>query len=129
MNSPGDAQRGIGAECQRVDEVVVHAPVDHIHAAQAGGGAHVDEVVVNHQVAPLHQLDAHLSRQKGVLEVGGVVDARREQHDVRIGAPSRRQRAQSGQQRLGVVIDGPHTRSCGKDPGKMRFITWRMVSM
>ena len=50
-----------------------------------GGRAHVDDVVVDEQVAAFDQLDAHLPREERVLEVGGVEDARREQHDRRLG--------------------------------------------
>ena len=75
---------------------------------QAGGGAHVDDVVVHQQIAAFDQFDAHLLRQKGVLEIGGVEDAGREQHDrglVAAGGVRRAERAQRRQQRLRVVID------------------------
>ena len=101
-------QRRVGAKDQRIAEVVVHAPVDHVDALQPVGGAHVDDVVVRHQVAALHQVDAHLARQIGVLKVRGVEDARREQHDIRLRPALRRQRAQRGQQQLRIVLDRPH---------------------
>ena len=44
--------------------------------SQAGGRAHVDETLVDDQVAALDQFDAHLPGEEAVLEVGGVVDAR-----------------------------------------------------
>ena len=47
---------------------------------EAGGGAHVDDVVVDQQVAAFDELDAHLLRKKGVLEVGGVGNAGSEQN-------------------------------------------------
>jgi hypothetical protein len=34
------------------------------------GGAHVDDVLVDDEVAALDQLDAHLAGEEGVLEVG-----------------------------------------------------------
>jgi hypothetical protein len=70
-------------------KVVVDAPVDHVHPLEAAGGAHVHEAVEDHQVAALHQLDAHLLGEEGVLEVGGVVDPRGEHHHggiARVGA-------------------------------------------
>ena len=78
VHQAGDAQRAVGAEAERVDEVVVDAAVDHVDPPQAAGGAHVDEVVVDDQVAAFDQLDAHLSRQEAVLEIRRVEDARRE---------------------------------------------------
>ena len=106
VEQPRDPERRVGAERQRVDEVVVDAAVDHVDALRAGGGPHVDDVVVHEQVAALDQLDAHLPGQEGVFEVGGVEDARREQHDRRLGPVRRGQGPQRRQQGLAVVIDG-----------------------
>src|SRR4029453_10519507 len=44
------------------------------------GGLRVDAVAFDEQVAPLHELAADPPREEAVLEVGGVVRARREQH-------------------------------------------------
>lgn len=52
--------------------------IDHVDALEAGGRAQVDAVVVDDEVASLDQLDAHLAREEGVLEVRRVVGARRE---------------------------------------------------
>ena len=108
IEEPRAAQRRIGAKDQRIAEVVVHAAIDHVHALQPVGRAHVDDVVVRHQVAALDQIDAHLPREIGVLEVGGVEDSRRQQHDIRLRPALRRQRAQRGQQQLRIMLDGPH---------------------
>ena len=43
---PRHAEHRIGAERARVEEVVVDAPVDHVHALRAAGRAHVDRVVL-----------------------------------------------------------------------------------
>jgi hypothetical protein len=102
------AERRIGAEDERIAEVVVDAAIDDVDALEAVGGAHVDDVVVGDQVAAFDQIDAHLAGEVGVLEVGGVEDARREQHDIRLGAALGRQRAQRGQQQLRIVLDGAH---------------------
>ena len=79
------AQVRIGPERQRIEEVVVHAAVDDVHAAQAGGRPHVDDVVVDEQVAAFDERDAHLAREKRVLEIRGVADARREHDEGRVG--------------------------------------------
>ena len=77
------AERGILAEHLRVEEVVVDAPVDHVHARPAAHRLHVDAVVtIYREVAALDQLAAHLPREVGVLEVRRVVDAGREHHDL-----------------------------------------------
>ena len=73
---PATPSSRVGAEAERIEEVVVDAAVDHVDALQAVRRLHVDDVVLDHQVAALDQLDAHLLGQEGVLEVGRVVDAR-----------------------------------------------------
>ena len=70
-----------------------------------GGRPHVDDVVVDQEVAAFDERDAHLAGQERVLEVGGVADARRQHDEGRIGDVRRRQRAQRRQQRLAVVRD------------------------
>ena len=60
---------------------------------------------MRHQIAAFHQFDAHLAGQKRVFEISRVVDARRQQHDGRLGDALRRQRPQSCQQRLAVMLD------------------------
>ena len=100
------AQVRVGTERQRVQEVVVDAPVDHVDAAQARRGPHVHDVVVDEQVAAFDERHAHLARQEGVLEVGGVRHPRRQHDDRGLGPARRRQRAQRRQQRAAVVRDG-----------------------
>src|SRR5207247_2038199 len=80
-------------EGQRVEIIVVHAAVDHVYAGQAANRLHVDDVAIHHQVAPLHQLDAHLLREETVLEIGAIVNAGREQHDDRRAVAAGRERA------------------------------------
>ena len=74
---PGTPSIESGRNDQRVEEIVVDAPVDDVDPLRARGGAHVEHVVVDEQVLPLDQLDAHLLGEEGVLEVGAVVGARR----------------------------------------------------
>ena len=83
---------------------------------------------MNNQVAAFHQLDPHLPRQKRMLEVSGVVNTGGQQNDHGLVPPFGRERAQSGQQGLAIVIDG-RTPHCWNRRGKMRFITCRLVSM
>ncbi len=81
----GDAQHRVRVELQRIQELVVDPPVDHVDLLLALGGAHVDRVVPAEQVPALDQLDAHLAGQQRVLEVRGVEDAGGEHDDRRIG--------------------------------------------
>ena len=80
----GNAQDGIRAEGERVQELVIHAPVDHIDALQAVNGFHVNDAAIHDQVAAFDQFDAHLLREEAVLEVGAVVNAGRQQDDLRV---------------------------------------------
>ena len=102
-----DAEQRVGAELQRVDEVVVEAAVDRVHAPQPGGRAHVEDVVAHDEVGGLDQLDAHLTREERVLEVGRVHRAGRPDDDGRLVLGARRDAAQAGEQQLRVVIDRP----------------------
>ena len=69
------------------------------------GGPHHHPAAAALQVAALDQLDAHRAGQQRVLEVGAVVDARRQHDDRRVGDAGRRRRAQRGQQPLRVARD------------------------
>jgi hypothetical protein len=74
----------------RIEELVVDPAVDDVDALLAVRRPHADLVAGAHQVAALDQLDAHLPGQQGVLEVGGVVDARGEDDDRGLGDIRRR---------------------------------------
>lgn len=98
------AEHGLGVEGQGVEEGVVQATVDHVHRLRAGGGAHEHAVVTHEQVGPLHQLDAHLACQEGVLEVGAVEAAWGEHHHA--GVVQRAGALERFQQQVRVVVDG-----------------------
>ena len=72
------------------------------------GAAHVDLVVFHDEIAALDDLDAHLAGEKAVLEVGGVVDAGREQHDGGVGHVDRGQMQEEIEQVVGVVLNRAH---------------------
>ena len=108
VQKPRHAQQRIGAERQRVYEVVIDAPVDYVHAPDAVGRPHVNEPVPREQVSALHQLRADFARQKHVLVERGVIDARRQQRDGRIRALSRRELSQRLQKRLPVALHLAH---------------------
>ena len=109
IQEAGYAQGRAALEGERVKVVVVDAPVDHVDALQTTRRAHIDDVIMHDQVAPLNQFDAHLASEVGVLKIGGIVDARGEQRDYRLCPPSRGEREQRVEQRLPIVIDGADT--------------------
>ena len=108
VHQPRDAEVAVGPEAEGVQEVVVHPPVDHVHPPQPGGAAHVDEPVVDQQVAALDQFHAHLPGQEAVLEVGAVVHARREDGDRRVVGVVRGAVLERPQQVVRVILDRPH---------------------
>ena len=109
MNSPGTPRPESLPETERIEKIVVHTAVDHIHAPQTGCRAHIHNIVVHQQVAAFDQFNTHLLRKKRVLEIRGIENSRGQQDDFRF-VPRRRtgrgQRPQSGEQSLRIVIDG-----------------------
>ena len=81
----GDAEVRIRPHRQRIEEAVVDPPVDHVDPLRPARRAHEDAALVDEQVGALDQLDAHLVGQERMLEIGAVVVARRQQHDVGLG--------------------------------------------
>jgi hypothetical protein len=85
--------------------------VDHVDALEAADRADVDAVVVrNDEVRPFDQVDAHALGEVRMLEVRGIVDARREHHDPGEIDLARRERREHVEQLRGVVVDGQNRR-------------------
>src|SRR6266478_7274100 len=102
------SETGISPEAERIEKIVVHSPIDNIHALESGGGAHVDDVVVHQEIPAFDQLDAHLLRQKGVFKVCRIKYSGGQQHHRRLvprGGVQRAQRPQSCEQRLRIMLD------------------------
>ncbi len=108
VHEAGHADEAVAPECQRVDEVVVDPAVDDVHLLPAPRRAHEDLVVLDDQVVPLDEEHAHLAGQEGVLEVGGVRHARREDDHDRVLGPLRCGVEQRVEEEVRVVLDGPH---------------------
>ena len=81
------------------------APIEYVHRPEAADGPHGDVIVLDHQVAPLDQRHAHLARQEDVLEIGRVVDARREQGDLRFRDRVGCEFGERGPQPPAVIVD------------------------
>ncbi len=100
------AEHAVGVEGQRVETVIVDAPVDDVDLARAFRGAHPHGIAAHEQVLALDQLDPHLLGQEGMLEVGAVVRPRRHDRHGRIGIGQRwRNGAQAAQQLRRIVRD------------------------
>ena len=83
---PLHAEPRAGVEFQRIGEIGIEPPQQHFGALQAGDGADEDAVVAHRQVLALDQQHAEIARQIGVLEIGLVHRAGREQADRRVVA-------------------------------------------
>ncbi len=102
----GHSEHRIGPERERIEKVVVDAPVDHVHALRSVRRAHVDRVVLDEEIRALDQLDPHLLRQERVLEIRRVVGAGRQHGHRRPLLARRREPVQVREQQVGVVLDG-----------------------
>ena len=104
------ADQAVRAEALRVKKFIVDAAIDHVHLLEAGGGAHEDAVVLDHQVAALDHFHPHLIGQEAVLVIGAVETAGGEDDDGRIGPRGLgRDRFQRCQQMLRVAVYGRQT--------------------
>ena len=99
LQQAGHAQAGVRAQLQRVQPLVVHALDQRVHRLQALECLEVEALVAHRQVVALDQGQAQVARQVGVLEVGFVVGAGREQGDARV--------LTLGRQRLDAVHQRP----------------------
>ena len=60
IHQSADADRRVGPQGARVEEVIVDAAVDHIDPFESPGRSHPDITVVDDQIRALDQLDSHL---------------------------------------------------------------------
>ncbi len=104
---PRHAQHRVGPERERIEEIVVDATVDHVHALRPARRTHVHGVVLDEQIASLDKLDAHLLGEKRVLEVRRVVRAGRQHGDRGALLARRRNRMQVFEQQIRIVLHRP----------------------
>ena len=104
-HQPAHPHDAIPVERLGVEKIVVNAAIDHVDAGEPAGRAHPDAVVLDHQIRPFDQRHAHLARQKHMLEIGRVVGAGRQQHDLRLGRSRRRDLLQGRDQPRAVIVD------------------------
>ena len=107
VGEPGDSERGVGPQLERVAVVVVLAAQQRVDALQALYRLQPDLAVAYREVAPLDEREAEVARQQRVLEVRLVVRSRRQQADQRRAvAPGRplTQRITQGVEERGEVL-------------------------
>ena len=83
LQEAGHAERGVGPQFERVEELVVQPLDEAVHRAQPLQRLEIEPLVAHREVAALDQRDAEVSRKVGVLEISFVVGAGREQRNVR----------------------------------------------
>ena len=79
------AQRGVGAQLQRVQKFVIQPLEQTVDRLQALEGFEEQAVVAHHQVAAFYQRQAEVARQVGMFKIGFVVGAGRQQHHAAVG--------------------------------------------
>ena len=84
VHEPWTTDEGLRPELQRVEVLVVHAPVDDMDRYLAVGGLQVHVHAVAGEVPPLYEMNSHQACEKRVLVEGGVVDAGCQHDDVRV---------------------------------------------
>ena len=94
FHQPGDAEQRVAAQLERIAEVVVEPAEDDVDRLQAVERLEEHAAVAHGQVAALDEREAEIAREVGVLEVGLVVRAGRQQDDLRGLSRFGRERAQ-----------------------------------
>ncbi len=88
-----------------IDELIVDAAIDDVDALQAFGGPHIDDIVLDEEVGALRQRHTHLLGEIGVLEIGRIIDAGRQNDDVRLVTAVRRDVLQRLVEMVAIVAD------------------------
>ena len=91
----GHAEHRIGAEVQRIEEIIVDAAIEDVDRLIPLRRAHRDAPVDDAQVMPLDQFGAHMVGQIAMFVIGAVVDARGQHRDRR--RPAARGRRAGGE--------------------------------
>ena len=105
----GHTQNRVRIEDERIEKIVVDPAIDHVHALGPERRSHEYDVVGYEQITALDELDAELVGQEGMLVISRVERTRRQDHDRGFAViAARRDRAQTGEQQVGVVVDRGH---------------------
>ena len=87
LGHAGGADAAVVAQFQRIGEGGVHAAPEDADRLQAGDGAHHDLAVLDDEVFAFEQHEAEVAGDIGVLEIGLVVLAGRQDADAAVVAP------------------------------------------
>ena len=82
---PGRADAAVVAQLQRIGEGGVQAAPEHADRLEAGDGAHHHLAVLDDEVLAFEQHEAEIAGDIGVLEIGLVELARRQDADAAVG--------------------------------------------
>jgi hypothetical protein len=74
IHDSSNSQQRVRSERLRIQEIVVDAAIEDIHALQAFGRAHHNQAISYNQVAAFNQFDPHEFREERMFEIGGVVN-------------------------------------------------------
>jgi hypothetical protein len=99
--------------------VVVESAQDRMHTPQAVECFQVDQLATNRQVLPFDERETEVARKIGMLEIGFIVGARRQEHDQRRLAGMRspmRQRVLKFAEEGSKVLDIQVAELLGKGP-------------
>ena len=106
VHQAGHAEQAVFPEGERVEEVVVDPPVDHVDAHHPVCRTVKDAIAVDDEIATLDDLDPHLTSEERVLEVGRVVCPRGQEDDTRVATGATRgNRTERLEQRARVLVD------------------------
>ena len=118
IDQSGHTQGRIGAQLERITEIVVLTTQDGMHPAQAVDGLEPDLAIAHQQVMAFDQREAQIARQQRVLGIGLVVGARGEQHG-QVGAVAVRgqtpQRVAQGREKAGDPLGVQIAKQTRKD--------------
>ncbi len=98
LQQSGGAEPRRGVEFERIDEIGIDAPQQHFGAAQPRDGANKYAIVLDDEILAFDQQESEIACEIGVLEIGFVHRARRQQRDA--GVVAAVEREQFGLQRL-----------------------------
>src|SRR4030095_14849572 len=92
IDESGHAEKRIAAQLQRITEVIIQPPQNHIDWTQSAERLHEDAPVEHSEVCPFDEWESPLPRQERLFEVGFVMRAWRKDDDSWVGPLRRGQR-------------------------------------
>src|SRR5436305_1636803 len=85
---------GSAREGQWIKKIVINTTIDHIHSLEARCSTHINDVILNQEITAFNKLNAHMTRQKSMFKIGGIIHTRSKQNDNGFATAGRSQRMQ-----------------------------------